>query len=248
MMHCIIRCGKLKWDHDKETDVMLDKPSQSPTKSEPVVVKKYANRRLYNTETSAYVTLEDLGQMVRSDRDFVVFDAKSGDDLTHSVLTQIIVEQESRSSGPNLLPTPFLRQLIRFYDDMGVNKMVPGYLQVTMEALAREQERMRSQLANTWGGTTFEAYNEQLRKNMAMFEQAMRMWAPHGQSAGAAPTEAVDTGGVAASDTGSDEPGASGSAPEMAVQQRQESSELKELRTQLADMQRKIEELARAKG
>src|SRR5512141_1749476 len=108
---------------------MLDKPETDPGKKEAVVIKKYANRRLYNTETSSYVTLEDLAQMVRLDREFVVCDAKTGDDLTHQVLTQIIVEQESRSGGQTLLPVPFLRQLIRFYGD-SIERMVPSYLQV----------------------------------------------------------------------------------------------------------------------
>ena len=106
---------------------MLNTPDAPGDKKETVVIKKYANRRLYNTETSTYVTLDDLGGMVRSDRDFVVYDAKSGDDLTHSVLTQIIVEQENRQGGQTLLPVPFLRQLIRFYDD-SIGRMVPGYL------------------------------------------------------------------------------------------------------------------------
>src|SRR5215204_3268044 len=96
---------------DRST-LMLKKSDPPVNRKDPVVVKKYANRRLYNTETSTYVTLEDLAQMVRSERDFVVFDAKTGDDLTHAVLTQIIVEQESRSGGQTLLPIPFLRQLI----------------------------------------------------------------------------------------------------------------------------------------
>ncbi|MEO0728986.1 MAG: polyhydroxyalkanoate synthesis repressor PhaR, partial [Pseudomonadota bacterium] len=157
---------------------MLDDNKQAHGATNAVIVKKYANRRLYNTETSTYVTLDDLAQMVRSDRDFVVYDAKSGDDLTHSVLTQIIVEQESRGNGPNLLPTPFLRQLIRFYDDIGVSRMVPGYLQMSLEALAREQERLRAQFTTSWGQATFDAYQEQVRKNMTMFEQAMRMWSP----------------------------------------------------------------------
>ena len=117
---------------------MMDSNDQPNGSAEAVVIKKYANRRLYNTETSTYVTLEDLAQMVRADRDFVVRDAKSGDDLTHSVLTQIIVEQESRAGGPTLLPIPFLRQLIRYYDD-SIGKMVPSYLQFSMAALAKEQ-------------------------------------------------------------------------------------------------------------
>ncbi|MEM7749992.1 MAG: polyhydroxyalkanoate synthesis repressor PhaR [Pseudomonadota bacterium] len=155
---------------------MADKNERAAAGSGPVVIKKYANRRLYNTETSTYVTLEDLAQMVRSDRDFVVNDAKSGDDLTHAVLTQIIVEQEGKAGGPSLLPVPFLRQLIRFYDD-AVGKMVPSYLQYSMAALTKEQERYRSQFTN-WGPNAMEAYQEQARKNLAMFEQAMSMWSP----------------------------------------------------------------------
>ena len=128
---------------------MLGNAEAQVPKKDAVVVKKYANRRLYNTETSTYVTLEDLAKMVRSDRDFVVYDAKNGDDLTHSVLTQIIVEQESREGGQALLPIPFLRQLIRFYDD-SIGKMVPPYLQFSLETLAKEQEKFRSQFANGW--------------------------------------------------------------------------------------------------
>jgi len=121
---------------------MLNKPEAQPDKKEAVVIKKYANRRLYNTETSTYVTLEDLAQMVRRDKDFVVYDAKSGDDLTHAVLTQIIVEQESRQGGQTLLPIPFLRQLIRFYDD-SIGRLVPSYLQFSLENLVKEQEKFR---------------------------------------------------------------------------------------------------------
>ena len=126
---------------------MLNKPDAPAEKKEAVVIKKYANRRLYNTETSTYVTLDDLAAMVRDDRDFVVYDAKTGDDLTHSVLTQIIVEQENRVGGQTLLPVPFLRQLIRFYDD-SIGRMVPGYLQFSLENLAKEQEKFRAQFAN----------------------------------------------------------------------------------------------------
>jgi polyhydroxyalkanoate synthesis repressor PhaR len=168
---------------------MLDKLDTDTTpRREAVVIKKYANRRLYNTETSSYVTLEDLAQMVRSDKEFVVYDAKSGDDLTHSVLTQIIVEQESRSGGQALLPIPFLRQLIRFYDD-SLARMVPGYLQMSLETLTREQERFRSQIqtawgGNAWGANAFEAYQEHTRRNLALFEQAMRLWTPFGPGVG----------------------------------------------------------------
>ena len=110
---------------------MLNKTDPAADRREAVVVKKYANRRLYNTETSTYVTLEDLAAMVRSDRDFVVYDAKSGDDLTHAVLTQIIVEQEGRKDGHTLLPIPFLRQLIRFYDD-SIGRMPRGSSSVSL--------------------------------------------------------------------------------------------------------------------
>ncbi len=156
---------------------MLDKSKPKTEQHEPVVIKKYANRRLYNTESSTYVTLEDLAQMVRADRDFVVYDAKSGDDLTHSVLTQIIVEQESREGGPTLLPIPFLRQLIRFYDD-SMGNMVPGYLQFSMEALTQQQDAYRKKFANAWGTSGLEAYQEQARNNLQIFEQAMSIWTP----------------------------------------------------------------------
>lgn len=156
---------------------MLDKSKPTTEQHDPVVIKKYANRRLYNTESSTYVTLEDLAQMVRADRDFVVYDAKSGDDLTHSVLTQIIVEQESREGGPTLLPIPFLRQLIRFYDD-SMGNMVPGYLQFSMEALTQQQDAYRKKFANAWGTSGLEAYQEQARNNLQIFEQAMSIWTP----------------------------------------------------------------------
>lgn len=170
----------------------MNKSTPTSDQSDAVVIKKYANRRLYNTETSTYVTLEDLAQMVRSDRDFVVRDAKTGDDLTHAVLTQIIVEQESRAGGPTLLPIPFLRQLIRYYDD-SVGKLVPGYLQFSLETLTKEQERFRAQLiGNPWGTGAFEAYQDQARRNLAIFEKAMAMWVPFnpGVQGGAAAPEA----------------------------------------------------------
>jgi polyhydroxyalkanoate synthesis repressor PhaR len=153
-------------------------------KREPVVVKKYANRRLYNTETSTYVTLDDLAAMVKAERDFVVFDAKSGDDLTHTVLTQIIVEQESRVGGAGtMLPIPFLRQLIRFYGD-SIGKMVPSYLQVSLDTLTREQSRVREQFTSVLTPVgALEAYQEHARKNLAMFEQAMSMFSPFGTNA-----------------------------------------------------------------
>src|SRR5262245_39621441 len=119
---------------------------------EPTTIKKYANRRLYNTGTSTYVTLEDLAEMVKAGEDFVVYDAKTGDDITRSVLTQIIFEQENK--GQNLLPITFLRQLIRFYGD-SIQNLIPTYLDFSIDSLVREQEKFRNQIANAFGTKTF---------------------------------------------------------------------------------------------
>ncbi|MFN3868337.1 MAG: polyhydroxyalkanoate synthesis repressor PhaR [Hyphomicrobiaceae bacterium] len=212
---------------------MLNKSEGQTEKRESVVIKKYANRRLYNTETSTYVTLEDLAQMVRNDRDFVVYDAKSGDDLTHSVLTQIIVEQEGRSGGQTLLPVPFLRQLIRFYDD-SIGRMVPSYLQFSLETLAKEQERFRSQFANAFGNpaAAFEAYQEQARRNMAMFEKAMSMWTPFGTPPGMPYPKRADDASAQLSEPAPPQPS---------------RDEIGELKAQLAAMQAKIEKLSDGK-
>lgn len=137
----------------------------------PTVIKKYANRRLYDTGRSSYVTLDDLCTMVKEGRDFVVYDAKSGDDLTRQVLTQIIVEQEGKDGQQNLLPINFLRQLIGFYGD-NVQSMVPNYLEQTMEHFTKNQ----AQFKEMFSMSTFEDLS---RQNMAMFENAMRTaWAP----------------------------------------------------------------------
>ncbi|HEY8614204.1 MAG TPA: polyhydroxyalkanoate synthesis repressor PhaR [Roseomonas sp.] len=146
----------------------------------PVVVKKYANRRLYNTETSSYVTLEDLAGMVRQGRDFTVSDAKSGEDITRSVLTQIIVEEESK--GQNLLPIPFLRQLIGLYGD-SLQSVVPRYLEATMGAFTRQQEGMRRATQGTMGSpiggfNAFAPFEEIGKQNMAMLERAMTLFSP----------------------------------------------------------------------
>ena len=143
--------------------------------SRPVIIKKYANRRLYNTDTSTYVTLEDLAEMVRGERDFVVYDAKTGEDLTHAVLTQIIVEQESR--GTNLLPIGFLRQLIRFYGD-SMQKLVPSYLEFSLDSLTKQQEQYRRRFASAFGTAAFDAMQEQVRKNFETFERALGMFTP----------------------------------------------------------------------
>jgi polyhydroxyalkanoate synthesis repressor PhaR len=151
--------------------------SESTTKTaQPIEIKKYANRRLYNTGTSAYVTLEDLAAMVKSGEDFIVHDAKSGEDITRSVLTQIIFEQENKQ-GQNLLPITFLRQLIRFYGD-SMQMLVPRYLEVSIDSLTREQEKFRQQMAQAFGVGAFTSLEEQVRRNMDMFERAFAMFAP----------------------------------------------------------------------
>lgn len=142
----------------------------------PITIKKYANRRLYNTATSSYVTLDHLCQMVKDGLDFVVYDAKSGDDITRSVLTQIIVEEESK--GQNMLPIGFLRQLIGLYGD-NMQWMVPRYLEASMQSFSKNQEKMRDYFQGAFGGIfPFGGLDEMSKQNMALFERAMRMWTP----------------------------------------------------------------------
>ena len=151
---------------------------------ERVIIKKYANRRLYNTATSSYVTLDNLSDMVRQGVDFVVFDAKSGDDITRSVLAQIIFEEESR--GQNLLPIQFLRQLISFYGD-SMQNLLPTYLEMSLDGFAKQQERFRSQFQTAFGGAPSIGYfDEQVSQNLAMFDRAMRMFSPFSFSNGVA--------------------------------------------------------------
>jgi polyhydroxyalkanoate synthesis repressor PhaR len=141
-----------------------------------IAIKKYANRRLYHTGTSTYVTLDDLASMVKRGENFIVTDAKSGEDITRSVLTQIIFEQESKN-GQNLLPVNFLRQLIGFYGD-SMQSLVPSYLEYSIRSFTENQQKLRDQFAGTFGGSVFGAMEEQAQKNMAMFRDAMSMFAP----------------------------------------------------------------------
>jgi polyhydroxyalkanoate synthesis repressor PhaR len=150
--------------------------------AEPVTIKKYANRRLYNTGTSSYVTLEDLAAMVKAGEDFVVYDAKTGEDITRSVLAQIIFEQENKE-GQNLLPINFLRQLIRFYGD-SMQMLVPRYLEASIESLTREQEKFRQQLTQAFGTGAFGPLEEQVRRNMEMFQRAFAMFTPFAKREG----------------------------------------------------------------
>ncbi len=146
------------------------------SETDPIVIKKYANRRLYNTEKSSYVTLDDLAGMVRQGQDFVVKDAKSGEDITRSVLAQIIFEEESK--GQNLLPVNFLRQLIGLYGD-SLEGFVPGYLEASMESFAKNQENMREQISSMMGGNPMIANMESMaRGNMEWMENAVKMFSP----------------------------------------------------------------------
>jgi polyhydroxyalkanoate synthesis repressor PhaR len=160
---------------------------------EPITIKKYANRRLYNTGTSTYVTLEDLATMVKNGEDFVVFDAKSGEDITRSVLAQIIFEQENKE-GQSLLPIAFLRQLIRFYGD-SMQMLVPRFLEQSIDSLTREQGKFRAQMAQAFGAGGFGPLEDQVRRNMEMFEKTFAMFAPfaRGQAKGAADKPTSDS-------------------------------------------------------
>ncbi len=144
-----------------------------------VIIKKYANRRLYNTASSSYVTLEHLSDMVKEGVDFVVYDAKSNDDITRSVLTQIIFEEENRGEGQNLLPIQFLRQLIGFYGN-SMQAFLPSYLEMSLESFSKQQERLRGQLSTMTPGKMpgIGVYEEQIRQNMALFDRAMKMFSP----------------------------------------------------------------------
>jgi polyhydroxyalkanoate synthesis repressor PhaR len=165
--------------------------------AEPITIKKYANRRLYNTGTSTYVTLEDLAAMVKAGEDFVVYDAKTNEDITRSVLTQIIFEQENKEGGQNLLPINFLRQLIRFYGD-SMQMLVPRYLEVSIDSLTREQEKFRDQISQAFGGMgAFGPLEDHVRRNMEMFERTFAMFAPFARKSGegAAEPESKPAGG-----------------------------------------------------
>ena len=200
--------------------------NQDQTETSAVVIKKYANRRLYNTATSTYVTLDDLANMVKQGTDFVVYDAKSGEDITRSVLTQIIFEEENKVEQQNLLPISFLRQLIRFYGDQ-MQSIVPGYLELSIEQLTREQEKLRDQFLGAFGvpSEPFKAMEDQARRNMAMFQEAMKMFTPFGGAGQAG--------------------GANPSAPQANATPASDGEPLQSLQEQLKEMQRQIDALSR---
>jgi len=156
---------------------MSDASGTTGPETPPVVIKKYANRRLYNTATSSYVTLEDLAQMVKKRADFVVYDAKSGEEITRAVLTQIIVEEEQKG-GQNLLPISFLRQLIGLYGD-SMQWLVPRYLEHAMSSFAHNQDQMRKSLQEAFGGLfPFGSLEQMGKQNLALFEQTLKMFSP----------------------------------------------------------------------
>jgi polyhydroxyalkanoate synthesis repressor PhaR len=163
-------------------------PADKESAKEPVAIKKYANRRLYHTGLSEYVTLDDLALMVKAGEDFLVSDAKTGEDITRSVLAQIIFEQENK--GQNLLPVTFMRQLIRLYGD-SMQALVPQYLDFSLDSLITNQKKIREQFAQAFGQTPFALMEEQTRKNMAAFAEALRTMSPFGKGeAGAGPAPA----------------------------------------------------------
>ncbi|HVP84841.1 MAG TPA: polyhydroxyalkanoate synthesis repressor PhaR [Rhizomicrobium sp.] len=191
----------------------------------PVVIKKYANRRLYNTQTSSYVTLDHLAQMVKDGTEFEVRDARTGEDITRSVLTQIIFEEEAK--GQNLLPIQFLRRLIRFYGD-SLQAFVPGYLDMTMESFSKNQDAMKDRIAEAFGGGN-QVLENMTRQNLAMFERAMKMFSPFGMAASGAKGE---------------EPARANGAP--ASEAKPKSSEdITELKSEMEAMRRQLAELAR---
>jgi polyhydroxyalkanoate synthesis repressor PhaR len=188
---------------------------------EPVIIKKYANRRLYNTGTSTYVTLEDLAGLVKKGEDFTVYDAKTGEDITRSVLTQIIFEQENKEGGQNLLPINFLRQLIRFYGD-SMQMLVPRFLESSIDSFSKEQGKFRDQMAQAFGGVGFGPIEDQVRRNMEMFERTFAMFAPFARRESQA----------GASAGGSDQ------------EKAKPSGDIDEMKRQLDEMQRRIDRLS----
>jgi polyhydroxyalkanoate synthesis repressor PhaR len=222
-------------------NTMVD-ASDAGTDASKVVIKKYANRRLYNTASSSYVTLEHLSDMVKAGVDFVVYDAKTGEDITRPVLAQIIFDEESR--GSSLLPITFLRQLISFYGD-SMQSFLPSYLELSLDSFAKAQERMAKQFgagalgAGAARGAAMTAgYEEQIRQNMAMFDRAMKMFSPFNIAAQAqAQTQAQSSSKPAAPEAA--EPPAAAATPPAG-----DGDELSELRKQMEAMRREIDRLA----
>ncbi|MBI1684827.1 polyhydroxyalkanoate synthesis repressor PhaR [Caulobacter hibisci] len=220
-----------------ETAAGAEKASTEKGSGQRVVIKKYANRRLYNTASSSYVTLEHLSDMVKEGIDFVVYDAKSNDDITRSVLTQIIFEEENRGGGQNLLPIQFLRQLIGFYGN-SMQAFLPSYLEMSLESFSKQQERMRQQFTGQGlaapglgkaAAPGIAIYEEQIRQNMALFDRAMKMFSPFAYSR-------PEDGAAAETPAAAPTPQAAPNAPS--------EDSLADLKRQLEAMQEQIAKLA----
>lgn len=204
----------------------------------PVIIKKYANRRLYNTATSSYVTLDHLAEMVREGTDFTVQDAKTGEEITRSVLAQIIFEEESK--GQNLLPIRFLRQLIKFYGD-SLQSFLPSYLEASLESFTKNQETFRERLKDAFGGRMpFGTIEDMVRNNMTMFERAMRMWTPFVPGTGGAPREEPEK-----AEKAEKHPANGGHAKPH--KDKEGEDEIADLKSQLEAMKKQIEDLASRK-
>jgi polyhydroxyalkanoate synthesis repressor PhaR len=212
---------------------MAEAPPKRPADADrPAVVKKYANRRLYNTATSSYVTLDELSRMVRAGQHFVVYDAKTGEDLTRSILTQIILEEDSK--GRNLLPINFLRQLIGYYDD-SLRAFLPRYLELSMENFAANQEQIRRYIEGTFGQFfPIGQFEDMARQNMALFQRAATMFTPR---------PAAGNAGHDPSDENS-----AGHEPSPAMVPADTSAEIKALGAKIEDLQRQICALVEARG
>lgn len=197
-----------------------------------IVIKKYANRRLYDTSASAYVTLEHLSELVRSGKEFTVIDAKTGEDLTRAVLAQIIFEQENRKEG--VLPVSFLRQLIQFYGD-SFQSMLPAYLELSMKSFTQQQEKWREYMSSALGSEDkAKAFEDQVRKNMAMFEDTMKLFTPFVPGAPGAAPGAAPAAGPRSEDPGSARP----AAPPTGI------DAIRALQQQMLDMQKQLAQLA----
>lgn len=208
----------------------------------PIIIKKYANRRLYNTQSSSYVTLDHLCDMVKEGVEFEVRDARTGEDITRQVLAQIIFEEENKG-GQHLLPIQFLRQLIRFYGD-SLQAFVPSYLELSMESFTKNQQEMREKFAEAFGAKFgLKDFDKMTRQNVEMFERAMRMFSPFGASMGNWDKQMSNPFGAFAG--GSDANGSGGAPASQASQQRDQ--EIRELKDQLAAMRQQIADLAQRK-
>jgi polyhydroxyalkanoate synthesis repressor PhaR len=211
----------------------------------PIIIKKYANRRLYNTQTSSYVTLDHLCDMVKEGVEFEVRDARTGEDITRQVLAQIIFEEENKG-GQHLLPIQFLRQLIRFYGD-SLQAFVPSYLELSMESFTKNQQEMREKFAEAFGPKFgMKDFEKMTRQNVEMFERAMRMFSPFGAAMGGwdkqMPNPFSVFTGTGPDTNGNAAQGASGSSGST-----QRDQEIRELREQLAAMRQQIADLAQRK-